>query len=158
MWIPAVFRLDGFGIVSYVDSQVLSKVYSSTMGLRALALRYSRNGNAVKIRDGRAAVSVCSDRRSGIREGCIHCPPKADGKEPCGKTRVRKPACSRSHIVSVLAIWNACVKAPPGPSSVSGSQRSHPTVASLRGNGGFFLTAVGLAIWTGRHCRRSQRW
>jgi hypothetical protein len=36
------------------------------------ALGYS-NGNAVKIRGGRAAVSACSDVKSEVREALIHC-------------------------------------------------------------------------------------
>jgi len=42
----------------------LFQVHSSTSGLNAVALGYA-NGNAVKIRDGRAAVSVCSDPMIG---------------------------------------------------------------------------------------------
>jgi hypothetical protein len=46
---------------------VLCQVHSSAAGLKAQALGYS-NGNAVRIRDGRAAVSVRSEESSEIRE------------------------------------------------------------------------------------------
>ena len=77
------------------------------------------NGNAVKIRGGRAAVSVCSDSYIGNPRGIfIHCPAirkrkteiltselcpltselLPDGKELRGKTQVRKPACNWLYI------------------------------------------------------------
>jgi len=49
------------------------KVIFQLQVLGHFALGYS-NGNAVKIRGGRAAVSACSDIQSEIQEALIHCP------------------------------------------------------------------------------------
>lgn len=63
--------------------------------------------NAVKSRDGRAAVSVCSDTTRKSEGYFIHCLPWANGKESQGKTQVRKPACSLDTLfANVFAIWN----------------------------------------------------
>jgi hypothetical protein len=45
----------------------------SIAGPGVFLLRDSQNGNAVKIRGGRAAVSACSDIKSEIREALFHC-------------------------------------------------------------------------------------
>jgi len=40
-------------------------MHRSATGFEASASKYLGNGNAVRIRDGRAAVSVCSDPQIG---------------------------------------------------------------------------------------------